>query len=342
VSNKRIAVRCDVGPARGIGHLMRCLALAEELRGRGADVLFVSDSHTVPWAHEQIMSRGLAVEAALWTPEEHLALFSRLELDAVVFDSYDLDPAVYAAVRRAGLATLAVVDGEFRGAEADLYVDQNLGSELDSPVLPAGSTRLAGLEYVLLRDDVLALRPDKPPEPGVATTPQVLAVFGGTDAYGAGPHAVAALAATGLPFDATVIAPRPELIEAIRAVRLAPGQRVEPVGPTGRLAAEVVASDLVISASGTSTWELLCLGAVAGLVCVVDNQVMGYERTVATGAAAGVGVLSELTRDPGQAVSVLTTLFTDRAERTRLATTGWRLVDGKGRARVADALLALP
>jgi spore coat polysaccharide biosynthesis predicted glycosyltransferase SpsG len=169
----------------------------------------------------------------------------------------------------------------------------------------------------------------------------VFAFFGGTDAFGAGPHVVAALAATGLPFDATVVAPRPDLVDAMEAVPLAAGQLVTTSGPTSRLAAEVVRSDLVISASGTSTWELLCLGAVAGLVCVVDNQVMGYERTVATGAAAGLGVLSGLRKDPEQAVSVLRRLLTDGDERERLAAAGWRLVDGKGRARVADSLLDL-
>lgn len=320
---------------------MRCLALAEELRGRGTEVVFVADSHTVPWAHEQILSRGFAVEPAVWSPEDHLALFGRLAVAAVVFDSYELDTAVYAAVRRTGLPCLAVVDGELRGAEADLYVDQNLGSELDSPLLPDGATRLAGLDYVLLRDDVLALRPDQPPVPKPTETPRVLAVFGGTDAFGAGPPVMTALAATGLPFAATVIAPRPELVDAIRAIPLGAGQTIEPIGPTTRLAAEAVASDLVLSASGTSTWELLCLGATAGLVCVVDNQVIGYERTVATGAAAGVGVLSLLAADPAPAVPVLARLLTDHAERARLANAGWRLVDGKGRARVADALLGL-
>ena len=320
---------------------MRCLALAEELRDRGAAVVFVADSHTVPWAHEQVVSRGFAVEPAVWTPDEHVALFGRLGADAVVFDSYDLDTAVYAAVRRTGVPDLAVVDGDLRGAEADLYVDQNLGSELDAPLLPAGAARLAGLDYVLLRDDVLALRPDRPPVPGPVTTPRVLAVFGGTDAFGAGPVVLTALAATGLPFAATVIAPRPELVEALRAIPAGPGQTIEPIGPTTRLAAEAVRADLVLSASGTSTWELLCLGAVAGLVCVVDNQVIGYERTVATGAAAGIGVLSDLRDHPLAAVAVLTRLLTDHAERARLAAAGWRLVDGKGRARVADALLAL-
>jgi spore coat polysaccharide biosynthesis predicted glycosyltransferase SpsG len=273
-------------------------------------------------------------------------LFTRLGLDAVVFDCYDVEAAVYASVRAAGLPTLAIVDGELRGAEADLYVDQNLGTEHDSPQLPPGSTRLAGLDYVLLRTAVLAHRPAQPPAPAAPTDepPRVFAFFGGTDAYGAGPPVVRALAATGVAFDATVVAPRPELAEQIEAVELGPGQRVTAIGPTSQLAAEVVRSELVISASGTSTWELLCLGATAALVCVVDNQVIGYERTVATGAAAGIGTLSELTQSvsaDSPAVRTLRRLLTDPAERARLAAAGWRLVDGKGRVRVADALLAL-
>ncbi|HEY3006131.1 MAG TPA: spore coat protein [Kribbellaceae bacterium] len=339
----RIGVRCDVGPTNGVGHVMRCLALAEELRDRGADVVFICDSHTVPWANDQIVARGIPVEPEVSGVEAHLELFGRLGLSAVVFDCYDLDPAVYAAVRRSGVPVLALVDGDLRGAEADIYLDQNLGSELDGPALPAGSVRLAGLDYVLLRDEILDLRPAVPPsaDAGNGRVPKVFAFFGGTDAYGAGPHVVAALAATGVPFDATVVAPRPELVEAVAAVPLVPGQQVETIGPTSRLAAAVVESDLVLSASGSSTWELLCLGATAGLVCVVDNQVMGYERAVATGAAAGVGVLSDLHDHPDHAVPVLRRLLTDPAERARLAAAGWRLVDGKGRARVADALLAL-
>ncbi|MBB5839796.1 spore coat protein [Kribbella italica] len=337
----RIGVRCDVGPKRGIGHVMRSLALAEELVRRGAEVVFVCDSHTVPWADEQIRSRGIAVEPAVWTAEEHLALFGRLGLSAVVWDSYDLDPAVFAAVRASRLPTLAIVDGGYGGAVADILVDQNLGSEQDTPELPAGAVRLAGLDYVLLRNEILELRPTQPPTIRTNPVPKVFAFFGGTDAFGAGPHVVRALAATGTAFEALVIAPGDELAAAIAAVDLQEGQHVEVIGPTSQLAKAVVASDLVISASGTSTWELLCLGATAGLVCVVDNQVMGYERTVATGAAVGVGVLSDLKQDPTAAAAVLGPLLRDPAERARLAAAGYQLVDGQGRVRVADALFHL-
>lgn len=337
----RVGIRCDVGPTQGIGHAMRSLALAEELRGRGAELVFVCDSHTVPWANDQILARDIPVEPAVWTPQDHLDLFARLQLDAVVFDSYALVPDVFTAVRQSGLPTLAIVDGGLRGAEADVFVDQNLGSELDQPDLPAGAVRLAGLDYVLLRDEVIALRPAEPPVPGPGGVPEVFAFFGGTDAFGAGPYVVAALAATGVPFDATVVAPGEDLAKAIGEVPLRSGQHVEVIGPTSQLAAAVVASDLVVSASGTSTWELLCLGATAGLVCVVDNQVMGYERAVATGAAVGVGVLSDLKADPTGAAAVLRPLLTDPVERARVAAAGWKLVDGLGRARVADALYQL-
>ncbi|MGW1343382.1 PseG/SpsG family protein [Kribbella sp. NPDC002412] len=338
---ERVGVRCDVGPGRGIGHVMRCLALAEELLRRGHEVVFVCDAHTVPWAEAQIAARGIAVEPAVWTPAEHIDLIARLRLDAVVLDSYDLDAAVYPAVRATGVPTLAIVDGDFRGADADVLVDQNLAAELDRPRLPANSTRLAGLAYVMIRDEIRALRPLEPPAPRPVAVPKVFAFFGGTDAFGAGPYVVQALAATGVPFEATVVAPRPELADQIAAVELGPQQGVDVIGPTDQLAAAVREADLTISASGTSTWELLCLGATAGLVCVVDNQVMGYERAVATGTAAGVGVLSDLKADPSAAAAVLKRLLTDPAERTRLAAAGWELVDGNGRARVADALLAL-
>ena len=320
---------------------MRCLALAEEVRRRDVELVFVCDAYTVPWGAEQIAARGIGVERAVWTPDEHVELFGRLGLDAVVFDSYDLDASVYPAVRATGVPTLAIVDGDFRGAEADVLVDQNLAAELDHPELPRDSVRLAGLQYVMIRDEILALRPSEPPAPRQVAVPKVFAFFGGTDAFGAGPPVVQALVATGVPFEATVVAPTADLAARIAAVQLQPRQRVDVIGPTDQLAVAVREADLTISASGTSTWELLCLGATAGLVCVVDNQVMGYERAIATGTAAGVGVLSDLRQDPANAAAVLKRLLTDPAERARLAAAGWRLVDGNGRARVADALMGL-
>jgi len=340
VVKRRIAFRCDVGASTGVGHLMRSVALAEELSARHVEPVFFADVDTVPWAAEQLTSRAYPVHRAPVGADDHVAQFASGGFYAVVFDSYRLAPHVYHAVRRTGMATLALVDGALRGAEADLLVDQNMGAEHDEFPLPQGATRLAGLRYALLRDEVLAQRPAEPITRPVAV-PRVLAVFGGTDAVGAGPSTVEALAATGHPFDLTTVVPREELRTRAAAVRLSAGQSLRLVPPTNRFAELVRSADLVVSAAGTSTWELLCLGACAALVCVVDNQATGYRRLTAAGLAAGLGTATEL-RDGGPGPTrVLSRLLCDPVLRQSLAQAAWRSIDGQGRHRVTDALIGV-
>jgi spore coat polysaccharide biosynthesis predicted glycosyltransferase SpsG len=122
---------------------------------------------------------------------------------------------------------------------------------------------------------------------------------------------------------------------------LPPGVHLDVIDPTPQLPDRVLEADLVISASGTSSWELLCLGAACAMVCVADNQVTAYERMVATGAVVGLGRLDEIRGDPRAASGELRQLLTDGRLRDRLRRTGWRLVDGSGKERVVDVVTRL-
>lgn len=338
-SAPRVLVRCDVGPTMGIGHLMRCIALSEEFLARGYEVVYAADAQSVPWAAGQLERRGISTVDAPWTPEDHVALVEELEADIVVIDSYLLAPDVYSAVRRAGHPVLAIVDGDIAGREADVYLDQNIGAEDDDWGRPAGSLRLAGLRYALMRDDILGHRPEQVPARDSGRPPEVFAFFGGTDAFGVAPRVAAALAATGRPFRASVVCATAEAAGAVRRVELGQGQLIEPIEPTNRLAELVVQADLVLSAAGTSSWELLCLGAVTALLCVADNQEASYRRVVDLGCAGGLGTAAELAQDLTLATGVIDRLLTDGSLRGELARCGWSLVDGQGRVRVVDELL---
>jgi spore coat polysaccharide biosynthesis predicted glycosyltransferase SpsG len=339
----RVGMRCDAGPSTGVGHLIRSIGLAEEFLARGAAVTFLTNLGDVPWAREQLTARGLPMVPGPATPEEMLAAVGVHDLDLVVLDSYELDPRCGAALRAAGVPVMSIMDGETRGQIADLYVDPNLDAELLSPPLPPGARRLAGLPYVLLRDSV---REQRPPAPRAATagTPSVVGFFGGTDAYGAAPVVARLLVATGVPFAATLVAARPESAAALAEIDSGADQSIDVIGLTDRLPSMLSAADLVVSASGTSTWELLCLGAAAAMVWVVDNQRLGFDRVVARGLAAGLGRLDELS--PGGpaaefAVRALSELLTQPARRSELAARAWAAVDGCGRERVAEAALTL-
>jgi spore coat polysaccharide biosynthesis predicted glycosyltransferase SpsG len=332
---------CDVGPSLGIGHLMRCIALGEEFQARGLEVRFSAEVAEVPWAAGQLARRGMTVvePAAYGDVAGLVALVDAERPDVLVVDSYLWPREAYAALRTSDRVLLALVDGDPDGRVADVYLDQNIGAELDAWALADGSVRLAGLDHALIRNDLLEHRPAQPVVGG-QEPPRVFTFFGGTDAFGAAPVLTSVLVATGAPFRATVVAATDELAAAVRAVEPLPGQRVEAIGPSDRLAEQVAAADLVVSAAGSSSWELCCLGAAAALICVADNQVESYRRAVDLGVVAGLGALGDLRADATSAVGVLTGLLRDPEARAALRQEAWRLVDGRGRRRVVDAVVA--
>ncbi|MEQ4715092.1 hypothetical protein [Nonomuraea sp. B19D2] len=313
-----IGFRCDAGVRSGVGHLVRCVALAEELCARGVPVVFLGEVRGSDWARAQLRERGLPLVPAPGQPARLAALARELRLDAVVLDSYELPDGTGAALRGAGLAVLAIVDGDPLGQEADLYLDQNLGAERRP--FPRPARRLAGARYVLLRDSVRRRRRARRAGP----VPRVLCFFGGTDSAGVAPAWAEALRATGAAFEATVVSPAP--FEADGPITVIP--------PTDRLPDLMAEADLVVTAAGSAIWELLYLGVPTALSWVAGNQLIGYEELVGRGVAAGLGRTAD-----AQAVGVLARLLTDPAAREEHGRRGRGLVDGRGRERVADALL---
>ncbi|MEW1839784.1 hypothetical protein AB0392_17720 [Nonomuraea angiospora] len=336
----RVGFRCDAGVRSGVGHLVRCVALAEELRARGVEVTFLGEVRESAWARAQLRERGLPLVPAPEEPARLAALARELRLDAAVLDSYELPEGTGAALRGAGLTVLAIVDGDPLGQEADLYLDQNLGAERRP--FPVPDRRLAGARYVLLRDSVRErgrgrARPAGP-------VPRVLCFFGGTDSAGVAPAWAGALMATGAPFEATVISPTPfeamvvdpAPFEAVvmSSTPFVAGGPITVIPPTDRLPELMAGADLVVTAAGSAVWELLHLGVPTALTWVADNQLIGYEELVGRGVAAGLGRAAD-----AAAVGVLARLLADPAAREEHGRRGRGLVDGKGRERVADALL---
>ena len=339
-----VILRCDGGGQYGVGHVMRQLALADELRSRALPVQFVGSLEGAGWLGSLLAERGLSFRPAAHAPEALRDQLVGAAAAAVVLDGYHLPVTTGAELRAAGIPVLAMVDYSF-GVEqsADLYVDQNLGAVADrflpASARPAGSRVLAGISYALFRDDVLQRRRGEQREPSGASVPRVLAVFGGTDPYAAAPVVVPAVLATGEPMTITVVAATSTIAEQLRALLLADGQSLDVVAPTPDLAALAARADLIVSASGSSVWEFLCMGIPTALVCVVDNQVEGYNAVTDLGVAAGLGHLADF--DADRATTTIRGLLDSAPDRERLRRAGQQLVDGDGRIRVADALTAL-
>jgi spore coat polysaccharide biosynthesis predicted glycosyltransferase SpsG len=306
---------------------MRCIGLAEELASRGIAPVFVAAVGQLEWLAGEIRRRGFRLVIGDAEAEMVLALGPSV----VIIDAYDLPSSLSKTIRAAGVPVVAIVDEGDGGHDADIYVNQNLGAS----GAESGARYLAGLSYALLRDDVLRHRGATSTLPTRVGATKVLAFFGGTDPMGAAPLLARALVATGVPMSTKMVAATDRLAAEIAQVATAPGQLIEVIGPTNRLPELAVGADLVVSAAGTSLWEMLCLGRPTAILCVVDNQRIGYEKVVAARLAAGLGYIDDLA---GNAVATLAALLRDSELRQGYADAAWSAVDGRGRIRVADKI----
>jgi spore coat polysaccharide biosynthesis predicted glycosyltransferase SpsG len=316
-----VAIRVDALSGLGVGHLVRQLALAEEFATRGRRVRLFGRTD-VAWAAAQVSGRGLTLEEADADPDAFAARVIASGSGLCVIDGYDIGAELGTALRAAGVVVGTLVDGMFGlDQDADVYVDQNLGAVAATGRYP-GRLFLVGSDYVLLRDLVRDRRSDARPRRQAA--PRVLVVFGGTDPFDGCRTTVPLLLATGVPLTVAAVAARQEVADALRALRLGPGQVLEVYPPVDDLPGLAASCDAAVSASGSSVWELACLGVPTGLVCVVDNQRLGY-REATRELCLPVGELATLRAEPAaraRAIGVLRRLVSQAPLRAELSARG--------------------
>lgn len=324
----RILLYCNGGTRIGVGHVVRVLALAEEAARSGHDLSIVGELDG-PLVDALVRASPVEVRRTeRGDLDSLLSVAAEVEPEVLHLDSYDHLPSSWPS---APLLS-NIEDGTFGRRPADLGIDPNLDAETGPRPMPQPRVLLRGARYALLRTLVTSrrgvweLRPDGR---------RVLVVMGGSDTTGVTPRVVAALAATGLQLEVTVVV-RPDLADVVREVDPG-GTTVVVVDPVADLPGLVVQHDFVISAAGTSVWEFCCLGVPMALVPVVDNQRAGFDRVVRVGAALPLDTLARNNADPADTVRRLQAGIEDLDTRAALSKRASAVVDGLGAWRIVRA-----
>lgn len=342
----RLLLRCDGGPATGVGHVVRSLAIAEEAVARGHEVTLSGrlEGDLLTALVDGAGSGLVVVPAVDGGPLAELALAH----DVVHVDHYGLAPTLLATVEaltgaRAeargegpgapGPVVSVVADGPFGAQPADVLIDPTVGAELVAPAAPA-RWHLRGGRFAALRRAVTQAAHDGPGPDGPV---RVLVVMGGTDPLGCAPHVVRALDRCEVPVDATVVS-APGTADALAEAAAQWRHGVLRVTrPLADLPAAMAAADVVVTAAGTSMWELGAMGRAMAVVAVVDNQRIGYDQVVGAGAGVGLGGAADL-EDAERVAALLVPLLVDPGARARSARSAHRLVDGRGAWRIVRML----
>lgn len=355
---RRLGIVCDLSIESGAGHLMRSAALAEEFIRNGWTVSFACDTSGVAIAASRLQTLGAHSTAVHSNRSAYLQWFEQGRFDAVLVDSYELNPVV-SEVLTSRVTTFAFIDGSARGQSAHIYVDQNYGAQnLQWPRTDTPSTqanRLAGVRYTAVRDDVVSLRESAPISTGARrrgtnTTGglQVTVVMGGTDPRHLTPPIAEQLAATGIALDVSLVTAQltQQELDTLVLPLANSASSYRAITPNPNIAELLASSDAVISATGSITWELCCLGTPLAGVAVTDNQQPTYRGLVADGIVAGLGDVSAYSPDKIAAGGILDddslrAFLTDLKLRNELAARGYDLVDGLGKHRIYQAVTAI-
>lgn len=333
-----LLIRADASTEIGSGHLMRCLALSRAWNAEGGEALVATGSTARAFGN-RLDAAGVEVA---WLEATHpdsrdltdlQRLIERRVPAWIVLDGYHFDAAYEEGLRAGGRPVVTLDDNVHRGTyRADLVLNQNLGAEtLDYRARGAGGA-LLGTLYALLRPEFAAARLTLTRDPSRQVR-HLLVTMGGSDPEGM----TCAVLSDLIDLQAVEIVvvvgaanPHRPTLEALVAERDAPTRIV--VDATD-MAALMNWADAAVSASGSTVWELACLGVPSALVVLADNQSSIAAALGAAGAALVVDTLA-----PGAVRAAVDHLLVDAELRGDLSRRAMTLVDGRGAERVVTAL----
>lgn len=294
-----IAIRADASEQLGSGHVMRCLTLADDLRDKGANVLFVCAKLPGNMA-EVIVRRGYKVCLLSYLNQDqklegkdHVEVIQghwqqdayesckviqekpgvlANQLDWVIVDHYGLDYKWHKEIRKCTKKIMVIDDLANRKYDCDLLLDQNLEDESRyAGLVPANCKLLLGPKYALLRPEFRKASKNAPVRDGQVK--RVMVFFGGADHTNETSKALEAIELLDRPditFDVVVGAPNPHKDEVKSICEKMPNVKYH--CQVDNMAEIMVKADLFLGAGGSTTWERCSVGLPAITIAVAMNQ----------------------------------------------------------------------
>jgi UDP-2,4-diacetamido-2,4,6-trideoxy-beta-L-altropyranose hydrolase len=335
----KIAFRCDASAEVGTGHLMRCLTLADELKRRGAECLFVLGTHDARF-HQRVHDEGhrsvtvppLSAPVGAAVDDDAARTQSCLGdgMDWLVVDHYGLDLHWEKQLRPNAARIMVIDDLATRPHDCDLLADPTVGRAAAEylSLTPNGCTVLAGGRYALLRPEFARLAAHPPPYEGQ----RLHLGFGGGEWHDDAWRLLLALADRFPELSITANAANASgMPDRVRALP----RRIDVRIASASVAEDMAGCTVALGAPGSMTWERLCLGLP--FACLTTHTTQNEPVALLAGGGYLVDLGSLRTPDEPM-LHAITTFLQDQDRLAALVLRGREAVDGKGRLRIADAL----
>lgn len=293
----KIALRVDASSQIGSGHVMRCKTLADELRERGADIMFICrerSGNLIPLLQESGYTAAvlpppansgaikqvkggcdtLPETAQIIDATQTLEALGDIEPDWLIVDHYGLDIAWERLLRPRVGRVFVIDDLANRLHDCDILLDQNAH---ENPAdryrgkIPAACTGLYGPRYVLLREEFRTAKHQLKRRQGAIE--RILVSFGGADYANETMNVLKVLGAaifSAVEVDVVIGASHPGKDEISALCLRHTGWHLH--CDTKAMAVLMARADVAIGGGGITTWERIYLGLPAFVKVAAPNQ----------------------------------------------------------------------
>lgn len=334
-----LCFRVDGDSKIGVGHVIRCLALAQEWMIRGGSACFISSSLSQTLSErvcaEGVKLRRISSNLTLLEDAAQTGLIANEHsAEWLVIDGYAFPATYLESIRAWELKILAIDDlGDRDLSCANLVLNQNVYAH--ESLYPNCSNLLLGTKFSLLRKEFISPRRDPKKQPDFADN--VLITLGGADTHN--------ITLAILIWISKYIEHRlkltvlvgPTNLHSQSLLSLDCGKHDLSIQLNPPNVPEIMSqSDVVISAAGSSCWELAYLGIPMLLVVTAENQRLLAPKLRSLGVADLIGDNNRRFSDAD--LCRLSALLKNRDLRLKMAKSAQELVDGLGTSRVAAVL----
>jgi len=332
--SEKVVIRADGSNGRGYGHVVRCTALAQALKAKGAEPVFVmKEEQGMEFVKDKftaIKIKGASLEKDLVQTKE---IVQETNAVAVVTDSYDFDEKYLAGLSTGNMKVVTVDDlNKLKEYPVAIVVNQNIyAKEMNYSF---GGRTLLGTEYAMIRKDFLETKG----EAGGNTVPKVLVSAGGSDFNNVAAKAARAFAGMPEKFEPVfVLGKKTEEKKAIYEALHGWGNSFRVEEWVEDMPLLMKSCDFALSAAGTSIYELAFCGTPTLTAVQADNQEGIAEGMEEAGFSLNLGRAEEITEEGIQ--KYVKKMLKDKDMVLKMAENGRQLVDGAGAQRVAKAIL---
>ena len=334
--NENVAFRFDAESNIGIGHLMRCIALAEELIKRGNNCFFLTKTNEEKLI-KKIKKTGcifekLPYDLDIISDSDYVGSFCiNNNIKWIVTDHYKIDTKYINNLKSYNLKVLSIDDNANIFYPSDIVVNQNIGAEKLDILISEKTKLLVGPSFVLIRDELLKRNLKKIKN----NVSNILITLGGTDPDNFILKILKSLEDINRNIKKTVIlGPFNKNYNKIKKYKKNTNQNIKLVKTPDDITDIYINSDIAISAGGISNYELAYFGIPNIIIIVAKNQEnIAYEMNEKK-VSFSIGNKKDFKEEI--LFNKMQELIYNCQLRIKMSENGKKLINGNGKKKIVD------